>query len=465
MSHKNKLKIAAAAVCLALLAGIGIWLLLPKSYEDMVPEQAKAVLRISPSSEMLKASAAKLKEWTGLEPKGIDANQAAYLFITPNEYVALAAALNDADAFGQGVEDMQKRHLATILPESDGLHWAWMEKGWLMAWNKRALLVLGPGVAKERDQLRQTLVQMAEGNAPFTSTPAYEQLLKQPGEAQLYAQVDAVPAPYNALFRLNIPADAPLDAVQVFASLRMEKARTVVSFSLTSDNEDIKQQLTQYEQQKGCISISPDAQQSMPLFFMATRTGGMDLVALLQSDATLRGLLMGLNQVVDATRMLGTSNGLLTLQITDFDADWQPTFSLQAENQTQGLLSDANYWMESARKQHGVTLKQLSSTAYQLTNEKQSVCIGLHGQGAGQRVFFSSPSLMHAGESGIAFASKTATHDGTTAYFHIRMDQLRAQPCMKGDNAAATLVTTLLPASKSFTYEAKTGCKGTITIE
>lgn len=465
MSHKNKLRIAAVAVCLALLAGIGIWLLLPKSYEDMVPSQAKAVLRISPSSEMLKSSADKLKDWTGLEPKGIDAGQAAYLFITPNEYVALAAALSDADAFGRGVEDMQKRHLATVLPESDGLHWAWMEKGWLMAWNKRALLVLGPGVAKERDQLHQTLVQMAEGNAPFASTPAYGQLLKQPGEAQLYAQVDAVPAPYNALFRLNIPADAPLDAVQVFASLHTNKAKTSVAFSLTSENEDIKQQLAQYEQQKGCIRITPDAHQPMPLFFMATSTGGKDLVALLQSDATLRGLLMGLNQVVDATRMLGTSNGLLTLQITNFDADWQPTFSLQAENQTPGLLSDADYWMESARKQHGVTLKQLSSTAYQLTNKKQSVCVGLHGQGNGQRVFFSSPSLMHAGENGIPFATKAATHDGTTAYFHIRMDQLRLQPCMKGDNAAATLVSALLPASKSFTYEAKTGGKGTITIE
>ena len=464
MSHKNKLRIAAAAVCLSLLAGIGIWLCLPTSYESMVPSQAKAVLRISPASPMLKASAAKLKDWTGLDAQGLDGGKAAYLFITPNEYVALAASLSDAEAFSQSVEDLQKRHQATVLPESDGLHWAWMQKGWLMAWNRRALLVLGPGVAKERDQLHQTLVQMSEGHDPFTSTSAYDQLLKQPGEAQLYAQVDAVPAPYNTLFRLNIPADAPLDAVHVLASLRTEQKQTSVTFTLTSDNEDIKQQLAQYEQQKGCIRITPDAT-CMPLFFMATRTQGKDLVALLQSDATLRGLLMGLNQVVDATRMLGTANGLLTLQITDFNADWQPTFSLQAENPTQGLLSDADYWMESAHKQHDVTLKPLSSTAYQLTNEKQSVCIGLHGQGADQRVFFSSPSLMHAGESGIPYAAKVSAHDGVTAYFHIRMDQLRNQPCMKGDNAAATLITSLLPASKSFTYEAKTGGRGTITIE
>ena len=472
MTRKNKLQLTIAIAIIAVIIVLGIWLMLPKSYESMIPAQAKAVLRITPSAEMMSESGKTIQSWIGIEPKGIDGTKPVYVFVTPNEYIGFAAAVSNEETLQQNLETLRKRQLATMLPESDGLQWAWIKKGWLLGWNSRAVLALGPGMANERDILRQTITQLSEGNDPFSSTQAWTQLLEEKGEAQLFTQVDALPAPYNALFRLNIPADAPLDAVQVFASLHMEKnkaqghqdSRIALDFHTGSENADVKAQIAEYENSKGCLTID-EKNANVPLFYLATRMDGKNLVALLQSDATLRGLLMGLNQVVDANRLLGTANGLLSLEISAIDKDWQPTFALQAENATQNLLSDSDYWLECARKQRGTTLKQLSPTTFQLTNEKQSVCLGTLGESKGQRVFFASPSMLGNLNGAATLATRASGQNGLTAYFKVRMDLLKQQPCMKGESNVTSILTTLLPASKSLTYKAYTNGRGSIVIE
>ena len=461
----KKKTIALTASAAALIVALVAWWLWPTRYDAIVPAEAKAVLRID-GTRMKDASqgAEQLKNLLGIVPDGLDLSRPAYAFITPNEYVGIVLAMADGDAFNGTVGRLVQQKKTMRLDDSDGLHWTWMNDGWLMAWDGRMLVALGPGVAQERDNLRQTIARMKRADHRFIDTDAYTHLTAQNGSLQLYATLDAVPAPYNALFRLTVPADCPQEAVQLFASADWPTGSNALTmnYTLESDNAEVRSAIDAYE--KGKSGIGFNRMQQTPLFCMCTSMKGQDLLALIHSDATMRGLLMGLNSVADADRMLGTLDGLLELRIDSLGADWTPAFCLTAENATKGLTADSDYWLECAAKQRDVTLRRLTPDTYLLANGKQTLTFGVcTPKGGRQRVFFASPSMAALAAAPSGFTKATPTVDGPLAYFCIDMALLRRQPCMK-NGAVKALVERLMPASHSLVYRAFAGRKGTLVM-
>lgn len=461
MKRKQIFYTVLAVVVVAILAAVAAWTLWPRGYEEMVPAESKAVVRIDLKQDAACASFVKnLTAQLGVSSDGLDVGRPLYVFITPNEYVGLVAAVDDADIVKESMDKLVKSRVATACDESDGMQWAWLNKGWLVGWNSRALLVLGPGVAQERDMLRQTIARMASSGESFSHTAAFEKLKAQGGAVQICSSLDALPAPYNTLFRLNIPADTPLDAVQLFASVTAKGKEVEVNATLETDNADVLAAIDQYEKEKGCISVTLPTD-SVPLFYMATRTQGKDFLALLQSDATLRGLMMGLNQVIDADRMLGTSNGVLDLEVGSIDKEWNPSFRLTADNSTPGIMDDSDYWMESARKQKDVTLTRTSTTSFLLTNGKRRVAFGTERQG--QAVFFATPEMNSEALSHASYAKcAPAEGDKLQAYFSLNLAKFKNQPCMQGSSTARTIVDFLFPSAQSLRYKAFMGRKATM---
>ncbi len=464
MSRKRTIYATLVALLIAALAALAAYVLWPRGYEEMVPAESKAVVRIDLTQDAACATFAKnLTAQLGVAPDGLDLSRPLYAFVTPNEYVGLAAAVDDADKVKQSMARLVKDGKATACDESDDLQWTWLNKGWLVGWNSRALLVLGPGVAQERDMLRQTIARMVSGGESFSHTPAFEKLKAQGGAVQICSRLDALPAPYNTLFRLNIPADTPLDAVQLFASVSAKGSDVVLNATLESDNADVLAAIDEYEKAKGCIAVNvPD--HDAPLFYMATRTHGKDFLALLQSDATLRGLMMGLNQVIDADRMLGTADGVLDLEVGSLDKEWNPTFRLTADNATPGIMDDSDYWMESAAKQKDVTLERTGATTFLLTNANRRVAFGT--ERAGKAVFFASPEMQNRPEAVHAPYAKCASADGDKlqAFFSLSVEQLKRQPCMQ-DGTARTIVDFLFPKASTMSYKAFMGRKATLVVK
>ncbi len=466
MTRKRTLYAALAAALVVALAALAAYALWPRGYEEMVPAESKAVVRIDLKQDNGCAAFAKnLAGQLGVTPDGLDLARPLYAFVTPNEYVGLVAPVADDAKVRESMDRLVKAGTATACDESDGMQWTWLRKGWLVGWNSRALLVLGPGVAQERDMLRQTIARMASSGESFSHTPSFEKLKAQGGAVQIYSRLDALPAPYNTLFRLNIPADTPLDAVQLFASVAARGTEAVVSATLESDNADVLAAIGDYEKQKGSIAVAMPAD-SIPLFYMATRTHGKDFLALLQSDATLRGLMMGLNQVIDADRMLGTADGVLDLEASSIDNDWNPAFRLTADNATRGIMADSDYWMECAAKQHDVTLLRTSPSTFLLTSGTRRVAFGT--QRGGTSVFFASPEMnaparIHAPYA--RCASPSAEADKLQAFFSLNIAKLKSQPCMHATSTARTVVDFLFPTATLMRYKAFMGRKATLEVQ
>lgn len=463
---RNKKKIIITTLALVVI-GIITWgclyLFAPKSYDEMIPAEAKIVVRLQPSE----SNATELKKMVnsiGMTTEGVDLSKPIYAFVTPNEYIGIAAKISDEKLIKSAIDKLLLQKKAQSIEESDGMQWTWMQTGWLIAWTHRALLVVGPGLAAERDLLRQTAATLINSGDCFKDTPAFDHLKAEGGFMQIYATMDALPAPYNMIFRLNIPATCDPAAVQLYATAENSAAgKTLITSTINSDNEDILKEIESFESNKSRLTITRTELADSALFYMATSLQGKDLLAMLKTDATLRGLLLGINQTIDADKILGSTNGLFSIELGEFDKDWTPSFCLKGQTTSKNLFSDAPYWMRSAKKQHGVTLTQLTPTDYFLKGNKEQVRFGLTPQDNAPFYYFASPSM----ESTISlpmYASISNANAGEYSYVSINLTRLFQQPSMR-EGTIATLLKTLIPGTRRLTYKALPGLKGQMVIE
>ncbi len=464
MSRKGKKTCAIAVPLLAVVVALCLWAFYPKSYDAIIPEEAKAVVQITPSElpEMLQKDF-PLAKALGVGADGLDLSSPLYAFITPNEYVGFCAKVADHDKLAAQFAQLAAQKKVQLLDDSDGLAWAWMNEGWLVAWNGRLVFALGPGTAQERDELQHTMSAMLRSGKTFKKTEKFKRLEEQKGAVKLFSQLDAIPAPYNMLFRLTVPADCDLAAVNVFSSTEFSQEDnglvTCMESQLTSDNEDVMRAIDAYEKTKTPLDFEASTDILSGLFNLVTSTQGKSLLGLLKTDATLRGLLMGINQTVDVDKMLGSTDGLLALRIDSLAKDWTPSFCLTAETQANDLFADADYWLKSAAKQRNVTLNRLTPADYQLSSDGKQLYFG-KDKSCGVLYFSSAKS------KDMALANtklKKGSNNGPLVLFQLDLRKLAEQPCVK-QGGAAQLLLNLLPGKEGMSFYASSGGKSHLII-
>ena len=462
MSRKKIYILSSIAIIFvaAILWGC-IYLFAPKSYEDLIPAQAKMVVRLQPSE----SNAQDLKniiDAVGISTEGVDASQPLYAFITPNEYIGFVAKVADENAIKKAFNGLVVQKKCQSIEISDGQNWVWINSGWLVTWTSRYLLAIGPGLASERDVLRQTAISLANSGDCFKDSPSFKRLRDEKGFMQIFALMDALPTPYNMIFRQNIPSSCDPSAVEIYASAEKSKGgKTLINSHIESENQDILACIDQYEKSKKHLDVMNQTAVDSALFYMATSFQGKDLLDILKTDATLRGLLLGINQTIDADKIMGSTNGVFSIELGGFNKDWTPTFCVKGESPLYNLFADADYWMESAKKQHHVTLKRISSNDYFLSNEKEQVKFGQNVQ---QGIYYFATPSMESRISAPIFMQESNTKKDPIIYLSINLRHLFQQPSMQ-EGAISTILKTLLPGSNRLTYKSFVGRKGQMIIE
>ncbi len=469
MERKKKKRAALAAAAFLVLAAAGLLALFLRGtdYAACVPKEAKAVVAVTPSAFADGDGAAALEKFFGgVRPQGLDLSHDVYLFVTPNEYLGLAAAATDGDAFARSVEKMAKAGLCTPAEKDGGRRWTWVKTGWIVAWDGHKVAVLGPAVAQERDALRRSLSLLMDGEGGgFCETDEFARMQRQTGSVRLYAALDALPAPYNLVFRLALPPACPLSAVRLFAGVQRDAQSGA---SVECETEFVTglwaRAFEKYEREQGCISFpagNDKGEANAPLFRLVTRTSGGSLLRQLRSDATLRGLLLGLNQTIDADKMLSGADGLAELSVGRLAKDWTPSFCLRAENAGGGLFADASYWQSCAASQKDVRLERKGAEAFALNSAKGKLLFGRTG---GHTLYFASQGMDSLALSGTLHAEKVPYRTGgVRASLRLDLAQLWQQPCMTG--GAADLLRKLLPSGKAVTAEVLAGGKIKAKVE
>lgn len=390
----------------------------PKDYADLVPAESKLVAEIAPADfYRLDGTDGLAASLAGVSLDGADGECPAYLFVSPNEYYGMAVALKDATAFSAALGRRAAKKEVRLLPASDGLHWAWSEKGWMIAWNEHALLVMGPAAWQESDDLRQTLRQIfkAKASGSFRHSDRYEAFEALTPGSRLCASPDALPSPFGVLARLDIPYDTDPARVRLYATLQFGAKGTSVPTltlqgTLRGTDPQAQEQLDTYD--AAGRDLPADVMGQLPegiLFCMAATSQKANLLELLRSDATTKTLLLNLDKGIDrATLQAGDNCFALTVSALD-----------KEQNATYGLDIVRN-----------------DSTIY-------------HAQSAA----WSAP----AGQTTAAQAA------GLRAYFRLDPQSLAAQPCF--DEATASLIRTLSGGSHAVELRATKGHNVNLTIQ
>lgn len=444
----------AIVIVAVLIIGI-IRLCMPAGYESYVPEQAKAVISIDMTQLAHTANEDKvIDRLSNIIPKGIDGRKECFIFVTPNEYIGFTAAVTDPQEVERYFQEERKRKHCSDIRRINDRPWVFHYKGWLVTWNEHGILALGPGAATEQDMLRQTMNALLEGDKPFVHTDSYKAMKRERGSIKLYATLDALPTPYNLLFRMGLPADCDPSAIQILAHAEVRSAangshHTIITSRLTSDNQDLLTAVHQYMRGQQAFSHK-NGKKGTTLFQLAVGLSGKSFLPLLRSDATLRGLLTGLNQTIDADQMIETSNGPLLLEIDSLDPTGHPHFGLIAPTTSPSLFRDVDYWLNSAKGQHNVLLKRINANTFMLKTSELTLHFGR--EYTGQYLYFTNYQPERITELVTKAKETILPHGDVLTYFHIDLQHLFAQPYIK-DKGLGEVLGLLLPGAHEIEYK------------
>lgn len=437
-----------------IIVGIYLYLFAPKAYDDCIPDEAKAVIQID--AQKCKEEISSLAAYWGIRPNGINLKKPLYAFITPNEYIGLVAEVSNEQEIALNVQRLFKEHKCMAPQKAGGLMWAWLNEGWQLAWNSHTLMILGPGTIQEQDMLTQTISKLFDfhRSESFMHTEKYSMLEKQKGDLKLYSALDALPTPFNLIFRLDVPTNIDPASCNLYAGMKLGK-ETKLEGKITGDEEETNAELEDYEQHNPPISkVFPNYISEYTLFTLVSRSKENHLFELLRQDDTFNQLLQGLNRTIDANNMLQNINGNVTLLITHLDKEKTPTFSLQAETSDKDLMVNAPSWFEKAKQQKDVSLTKRGNE-YILKSKEKELFFGQKNK----IIFFRDQ------DTGDADKGKNITKDaiGCRQYFRLNLKKFIQQPCFS--EATKVLFTTIFKNHTTMTYKAKAGRKVTLEIK
>ncbi|MBR1594444.1 MAG: DUF4836 family protein [Alloprevotella sp.] len=424
MTHKKFVLLKASlpfVLLAAIVVGLYFWLFLPKDYADLVPAESRAVVALSPSALM--ADEVRLgnllSEQLGFRPEGMDEAQDVYLFITPNEYIAACAPLHDSRRLSEQIQRLSQHGQATLLPRSDQLSWAWVKKGWLVAWSSDAVLTIGPGVVQEQDVLRQTASQIfrAGRNKSFRHSEHQAQMDGIQGDVKVFSRLSALPSPFSLLFRLDIPAACNSSKVLLVAGAEVAAGGKpagglTLEGKLVSEDEET-QKLLEARAGKAAALAQPQRPYAPEgsVLYMAAHSQGDELLTLLRSDQNVRTMLLSLDKGIDAEKLRQQGGGDFMLTLTEMPAKGEAQFRL--------------------------CVQQGDSVSYD------------------ESTFPAPPQY--------AASPLTAQAAGKRAFFSLDMKRLLRQPAL--DKEVAATLKGIFGGTERITYEAEEGQSFRLTIE
>ena len=294
---------------------------------------------------------------------GFDFTSPLYGFASQDGYFGVLAAVAQADDVASWCERLRAEGHASEVSKQRGYSWVVLDQQWLMAFDEEKALAMGPAVGAAQDQLRTVIARLLEQDRDESGL-----------ESELYDVVSDAKSPMAAVVSSEI---LPEEVLQPMRAMNLASAaQGMYLFSLAANrneldldveiipaNEDgeaeleylnillrpIHGALTEYAHEKNVL-------------WMAANLKGESLLELLRSHLAIRTVLVALNFVIDADRILESVDGDIALEIMDGGSSLENIGgALTAQVANTDFLSGASKWGNKY-----VTVQALSSTEYSI---------------------------------------------------------------------------------------------------
>lgn len=299
------------------------------------------------------------------QPKGIDWKKKSYLFVSAKEYVGLLAPVSDADELAAWLGKVAEDGKCSVPEERNGRYWTVWDGSWMVGFDDRALLAIGPGMAAEMDVLRQevTACLRQKKDESGAASSLFADVDGGDSACRLAAQLDVLSALYGEDFMRGLPEHANLSDVNVVAGLNLMVNGFTLDAEIRSENPEINTYFEQLAVLGG--KIDGDYAADVPasaLGWCCMNVDGDKLLEQLRRNPAVRTFLLGLNMGVDADLMLRSIRGDLAVTIYP-SVTSGAGFLLKARLEDKDFLKEAPYWRESAARS-GLAFKDLGGNHF-----------------------------------------------------------------------------------------------------
>lgn len=359
-----------------------------EDYLRMLPSRPKALVsidlvRLSKESGMNGEALKSLfpAEWNETRT-GICWTKKIYAFISSRDYLGVLAAVQDEGELEKFLRELSQKGRCRPVEEWRGYRWTVLNERWMLGFDSRALLVMGPGFGGDMDVFRQEILkcfrQETEESGMVSSV--YKALSLREAAFTFVSRMDVLPVPYNKTFLMGLPEHANLNDINLIAAVHFTEKGVEINGEVNSANPDINKYYEQLTRIGGKMSgvyaghVPVDA-----LAWGCVNVDGNTLLEQLRGIPELRTFLLGLNMGVDADRMIRSIKGDMAVTLFPSGSLKRMDYLMTAQLANQDFLKEADYWKQSAEQSGLVTLRDMGNHHYFISRQDLQAFFGVEG--------------------------------------------------------------------------------------
>lgn len=371
--------------CVALWGGYKYWT--SDDYVYALPANPKALavvdlLQLSKESDVeldeLKHSLWKDGDIEGL---GVDWSKKAYAFVSSNEYFGVLLPVKDKDKVVRFLQEASEQGKCSALETNRGFQWAVWDSKWMIGFDDKALMALGPGLDADMDVLRQkilTCFRQGKAAGGVSSTLFRDLKTTEDVAFRVVFRMDILPSFYGDDFMTGLPNHASLSDLNLKADVRLTRQGISLAAEILSDNAEI----LEYYKQLALLGGYLDGEyaQYVPSDAWAwcgLNVNGEVLLEQLRRNPMVRTFLLGLNMGIDADLMIRSMKGEMAFTLNAPKPTGKQDYLLTARLARQDFLKEADYWKRKASANPILTFRDFGKNRFYIAMEGLETYFGV----------------------------------------------------------------------------------------
>lgn len=286
---------------------------------------------------------------------GVDLSSKLFLFQTPDGSIGMVAKVRDADDVDAWISKLQQQGVCKSVKEHKEKSFTVMNGSWVVGYDDRALLVMGPVMPTAQPTMMRRMIRMLDETSNVQESPVFGKLEQMQAPMAFIAQASALPDQLAPLCSLGVPEGTAADKVLLAATMESKDGCMIVSgepfsFDETVD-EAMKKAVKCYHPIKGSFSGQLP---SAAVYTIVTDVDGKELVPLLRSDKQLGGMLAGMGAKVDVETFIGNIDGDMLFAFIPVQGDMENMrmqWYADIRNKPAALDVESQQWLDDNRLQ------------------------------------------------------------------------------------------------------------------
>jgi len=380
-------------------------------YLNAIPAESTALVSIDAARTAEQAgnktSANVLKAMfhvSDLSDCGIDLTSKIYLFESPDGNLGMAARIKDEEDTDKWLNRLAEHKICQKTQKRRGAHFTVVKQLWVIGFNDKALLVMGPAINSAQPELMRRMMKYLDADEGIKGTPMYDKLDSIDAPIAMVAQVAALPEKFSMPFMLGAPKEADPSQIVFAAGMNTSDGCLRIDGETFSYNKQIDKALRESRKvfrpingkYAGCMS--KDA--AITVFI---NVDGSKFIDVLHSNKGLQALLAGINTAIDMDNIIKSIDGDMAITVNGY-GNGTPAIQMAAQLGKRDFLADVGYWKESCPA--GSKIVDWEKDSYCYTGNSISYYFGVSADNQ-----FYSGSTAGMAKASITTSSNPYSHD------------------------------------------------------